>query len=145
MSADKMTIQLHNRETGEILAETEGTDATYRAWNGGAAQRNRKEGVTHYEARIAPEADERHKIVNGERVAKTRAELVADGVITQAEADEQAAAEVRAKRDGLIRDTDYMVMPDSPHDSPAVRKYRQALRDVPQQKGFPHKVTWPEM
>jgi hypothetical protein len=145
MSADKMTIQLRNRKTGEILAETEGSDATYRAWNGGAAQRNRREGVTHYEARIAPEADERHKIVDGERVAKTRAELVADGVITQAEADEQAAQEVRAKRDGLIRDTDYMVMPDSPHDSPAVRKYRQALRDVPQQKSFPHKVTWPEL
>ena len=145
MSADKMTLQLRNRTTGEILAETEGSDATFRAWNGGAAQRNRREGVTFYEARIAPEPDERHKIVDGERVPKTRAELVADGVITQAEADEQAAAEVRAKRDGLIRDTDYMVMPDSPHDTPEVRAYRQALRDVPQQKGFPHKVTWPEM
>jgi hypothetical protein len=145
MSADKMTIQLRNRTTGEILAETEGTDATYRAWNGGAAQRNRREGVTFYEARIAPEPDDRHKIVDGERVPKTRAELVEDGVITQTEADEQAAEEVRQKRDGLIRNTDYMVMPDSPHDSPAVRKYRQALRDVPQQKGFPHKVTWPEM
>jgi hypothetical protein len=138
-------IQLRNRETGEILEETEGTDATYRAWTGGAAQRNRKEGVTFYEARIAPEADDYHKIVDGELAPKTREELVADGVITQAEADEQAAEEVRSRRDALISDTDYMVMPDSPHDTPEVRAYRQALRDVPQQKGFPNKVTWPEM
>jgi hypothetical protein len=138
-----MKIQLRNRTTGEILAETEGTDATYRAWNGGAAQRNRREGVTHYEARIAPEADERHKIVDGERVPKTRAELVADGVITQAEADEQAAEEVRAKRDGLLKESDYMVLPDAPVDADAAKKYRQALRDIPEQAGFPHDVEWP--
>ncbi len=141
---DKMTIQLRNRETGEILSETEGTHATLRAWSGEAAKRNRVDGA-NVEARIAPEADERHKIVDGELVAKTREELVTDGVISQAEADEQAAQEVRSKRDSLIRDTDYAVLPDSPHDTPEVRKYRQALRDVPQQKGFPNKVTWPEL
>jgi hypothetical protein len=137
-------IQLRNRETGEILSETEGTIATLHAWSAEAAKRNRQDGA-NLEARIAPEPDETQKLVDGEIVAKTLDELVKDGVITQAEADEQAAEEVRAKRDELIRDTDYMVMPDSPHDTPAVRKYRQALRDVPQQKGFPHKVTWPEM
>ena len=138
-------IQLRNRDTGEILAETEGTDATYRAWNGGAAQRNRREGVTHYEARIAPEPDDYHKIVDGERVPKTRAELVADGVITQAEADEQAAQEVRQKRDGLLKESDYMVLPDAPVDAAKAKVYRQALRDITEQKGFPHKVTWPEL
>ena len=145
MSADKMTIQLRNRETGEILAKTEGTDATFRAWNGGAAQRNRREGVTHYEVRIAPEPDDYHKIVDGERVPKTRAELVADGVITQAEADEQAAQEVRAKRDGLLKESDYMVLPDAPVDAVKAKAYRKALRDITEQKVFPHKVTWPEL
>jgi len=137
-------IQLRNRETGEILAETEGSDATYRAWNGGAAQRNRKEGVTFYEARIAPEPDDYHKIVDGERVPKTREELVADGVITQAEADGQAAQEVRAKRDGMLKDSDWMVLPDAPVSPTKAKAYRQTLRDITAQKGFPHKVTWPE-
>ncbi len=139
-----MTIQLRNRETGEIINETEGTHATLRAWSGEAAKRNRVDGA-NLEARIAPEPNETQKLVDGEIVAKTLDELVKDGVITQAEADERVAAEVRSKRDSLIRDTDYAVLPDSPHDTPEVRKYRQALRDVPQQKGFPHKVTWPEM
>ena len=60
-----------------------------------------------------------------------------------AEAEEQ----VRSKRDTLISDTDYLLMDDYPissEDLEAVKAYRTALRDVPQQEGFPYEVTWPE-
>lgn len=60
-----------------------------------------------------------------------------------AEAEEQ----VRSKRDTLISDTDYLLMDDYPissEDLEAVKAYRTALRDVPQQEGFPFDVTWPE-
>mgnify|MGYP006436216051 CR=1 FL=1 len=57
----------------------------------------------------------------------------------------QLAAEIREQRDRLIAATDYAVQPDSPHDTPEMRAYRQALRDVPQQKGFPESVEWPEL
>jgi hypothetical protein len=53
---------------------------------------------------------------------------------------------IRAERDGLLRETDYAVMPDYPisdSDLKAVKEYRQALRDVPQQSGFPDSVEWP--
>ena len=44
--------------------------------------------------------------------------------------------------------TDWAVLPDSPLDAQsleAVKTYRQALRDVPQQERFPSAITWPQM
>lgn len=61
---------------------------------------------------------------------------------------EAAEAEVRSKRDSRISDTDYLLCADYPisaEDLKAVKAYRQALRDVPQQEGFPFEVVWPEL
>ena len=61
-----------------------------------------------------------------------------------AEAEEQ----VRSKRDSMISDTDYLLMNDYPiseEDLAVVKAYRTALRDVPQQEGFPYEVVWPEV
>lgn len=60
--------------------------------------------------------------------------------------DEQLAFEVRLERDKLLSDTDYLVQPDYPlsaENSEAVRAYRQALRDITDQEGFPRLVEWP--
>lgn len=57
------------------------------------------------------------------------------------------AEEVRAQRDAILTACDWTQMPDSPLDDEAKSAwaaYRQALRDVPQQEGFPETVTWPE-
>ena len=51
------------------------------------------------------------------------------------------AVEVRAKRDELLASSDSMALADRITD--AWRTYRQALRDVPAQSGFPTNVTWP--
>lgn len=59
----------------------------------------------------------------------------------------EAEEQVRSKRDSLISDTDYLLMDDYPiseEDLAAVKAYRTALRDVPQQEGFPREVVWPE-
>lgn len=56
-------------------------------------------------------------------------------------------AEVRAKRNRILTDTDYLVNPDYPisdDDREAVKAYRQALRDITKQEGFPLDVVWPE-
>lgn len=64
-----------------------------------------------------------------------------------ASADEQAA-EARAKRNYLLGESDVMVLPDYPHADEAARlawlDYRQALRQVPEQTGFPENINWPE-
>ena len=60
--------------------------------------------------------------------------------------DEDFAAEAREKRNALIAETDYMALPDYPLDDEkraAVLTYRQALRDVPEQAGFPRQIDWP--
>lgn len=67
---------------------------------------------------------------------------------TEAEKREEAEKSVRAKRDSLISDTDYLLTPDypiSPDELEVVKAYRTALRDVPQQEGFPYDVAWPEL
>jgi len=51
------------------------------------------------------------------------------------------ATQVRAQRDALLAASDSKVWPDLVPD--AWRTYRQALRDVPAQTGFPADVTWP--
>jgi hypothetical protein len=48
-------------------------------------------------------------------------------------------------RDLLLKNSDYMVLPDSGKDSAEVRQYRQNLRDVPSQSGFPENIVWPTL
>ena len=67
--------------------------------------------------------------------------------LTDAEYDTVLAASARQKRDRLIAATDYLVTPDYPISDDRLAKvkiYRQALRDIPEQSGFPRTITWPE-
>lgn len=60
--------------------------------------------------------------------------------------DEDRAEAARKKRDQLLSDTDYLLMPDYPLEAAeleAVKTYRQALRDVPEQARFPSAIEWP--
>jgi hypothetical protein len=58
---------------------------------------------------------------------------------------DQRAAAVRAQRDALLRASDWTQLPDVPESIRAPHTaYRQALRDIPEQAGFPMSVVWPE-
>ena len=84
-----------------------------------------------------PGAGQIQDIENGRWIVrdKTAAELQAD-----VEAQWQR---IREKRNQLIADTDWAVLPDSPHDTQAVRDYRQALRDITEY-ATPDDVVWPD-
>jgi len=58
------------------------------------------------------------------------------------EADTRKAAQVREKRDQLLKETDWRASSDLTL-SDDWRDYRQTLRDIPSQAGFPNNVTWP--
>lgn len=61
--------------------------------------------------------------------------------------DEDRAKAAREKRDRLLAETDFLLMPDYPISEEALealKVYRQALRDVPEQVGFPNTIEWPE-
>jgi len=63
---------------------------------------------------------------------------------TQPEKDDEQAREVRSTRDRLLADTDWTQTVDNPFAGDNdVTAYRQALRDIPEQEGFPWNVEWP--
>lgn len=60
---------------------------------------------------------------------------------------EQKAVAIRAERNARIAEADIAInkAEDAGQDTAALRAYRQALRDVPQQPGFPEAILWPEL
>ena len=79
-------------------------------------------------------------------------DTVVDGVTTtalqhetayKAQKDAEQAKNVRATRDAKLAECDWTQVADAPVDKAAWATYRQALRDVTAQEGFPWTVEWP--
>ena len=58
--------------------------------------------------------------------------------------DAQQAASQRAYRNTLLSDCDWTQLQDAPVNQQAWANYRQELRDVTKQAGFPWDIAWPE-
>ena len=82
---------------------------------------------------------------------------VVDGVTTtaaeqevayKATKDAEQAKSVRASRDEKLKDCDWTQVADALLDAPVDKAvwatYRQALRDVTTQTGFPWEISWPD-
>ena len=78
---------------------------------------------------------------------------VVDGVTTTAAEQETAykamkdaeqAKSVREQRTQKLNDCDWTQIADSTADKTAWATYRQALRDITGQAGFPWTITWPD-
>ena len=90
-----------------------------------------------------------HKFVDGVRINLTSeeiSELNARDAEYVAGANSRKATEVRAERNIRLVATDWTQAADVPQ---AVKDsyvfYRQALRDIPTQSGFPQAVIWPDV
>jgi hypothetical protein len=84
------------------------------------------------------------KRVNGELIEFDEADY-AQAEIDRAQAPIILAESVRNYRVELLAETDWTQLADVPQATKdAWATYRQALRDVPQQAGFPTNVTWPQ-
>lgn len=60
--------------------------------------------------------------------------------------EEQQEMQIRAQRNLLLTQCDWTQLPDAPLTTEQKQEwaeYRQALRDVPEQAGFPENVAWP--
>ena len=73
--------------------------------------------------------------------AKTAAENEAE---YKARKDAEQAANVRRSRTEMLKDCDWTQIADSTADKTAWATYRQQLRDITAQTGFPWTITWPE-
>jgi len=62
----------------------------------------------------------------------------------KASKDAEQAKNVRATRDAKLAECDWTQVEDAPVDKAVWATYRQALRDVTAQSGFPWTVTYPD-
>lgn len=107
------------------------------------------EGYEKVELQPHPEVDHTENL---SEIAPT----FVDGVLTQQWAVEPATEEeiakrteamafsVRQTRDALLQQSDWTQIWDATCDKDAWAEYRQALRDITSQPGFPWEIGWPE-
>jgi hypothetical protein len=57
--------------------------------------------------------------------------------------NDHKATEVRKQRNAKLAATDWSQIADATVDKAVWATYRQALRDVPTQEGFPWTIVWP--
>lgn len=57
--------------------------------------------------------------------------------------DVELAQAMRRQRDSLLGASDWTQVADAPVDRQAWRAYRELLRQVPDQAGFPQEIHWP--
>lgn len=50
---------------------------------------------------------------------------------------------IRNTRNALLKESDWTQINDAPVDKQAWAEYRQLLRDITQQEGFPRNISWP--
>jgi len=145
-------MQIRVRETGAVMYEAE--FRAYQQANGGPTW-----GITTEEILDSLGAD---VVFEGPQAQPTRYQVsFADGVeqiegkwytkysVADMDADAIAAKDteqaksVRTSRGDKLKDSDWTQVADSLVDKAAWATYRQALRDVTQQSGFPWTITWP--
>lgn len=81
------------------------------------------------------------KEINGKWFTKwSLADMDAEAIAAK---DAEQAKAVRASRNKMLADCDWTQVADAPVDKAAWATYRQALRDVSSQTGFPWDVQWP--
>lgn len=60
-----------------------------------------------------------------------------------AQRTDERASQIRAERNRLLADCDWTMLQDAPVNQEPWATYRQQLRDIPNQAGFPVSVIWP--
>lgn len=84
------------------------------------------------------------------RIVDLKTNIISDNPLDQEEIDEIERSSYLAKidfvrntRNSKLTESDWTQVTDAPVDQAAWATYRQALRDIPEQAGFPNEVTWP--
>ncbi|MFZ9945286.1 MAG: tail fiber assembly protein [Candidatus Nanopelagicaceae bacterium] len=107
-------------------------------------------GVVEVEATPYPEIDHRtHYFVEKPPILDGSIWRQCWEIIERSEEEKKAVEEyainnARYKRNQLLSSSDWKQLADSPSDKAQWAEYRQALRDITKQIGFPWEVDWPE-
>jgi len=146
-------MQVRIRQTGAVMYESE--FRAYQQTNGGPSW-----GVTTTEVLEALGAD---VVFEGPQATPTRYQIAfANGVEQDSQGrwftkysvsdmsqearnalDATQAEAMRKQRTEKLAESDWTQVADAPVDKAAWATYRQALRDITTQPGFPWEITWP--
>ena len=145
-------MQIRIRETGAVMYEAE--FRAYQQANGGPTWAETTEEIldslgadvvfegpqaqpTRYQVAFSDGVEQ----IEGKWYTKySVADMDVDAIAAK---DAEQAMSVRAQRGEKLKDSDWTQVADAPVDQAAWATYRQALRDVTQQSGFPWTIEWP--
>lgn len=134
-----VTEEFINQYGGDVVFE--GPQAT----GGTVYQYSQRSGVEQLDGKwytkyiLGPVFTDR--AAEGDQPAQTAAE---QETAYKAMKDAEQATNVRNQRTQLLKDSDWTQIADSTADKTAWATYRQALRDITAQSGFPWTITWPD-
>jgi hypothetical protein len=146
-------MQIRLRSTGQVMYESE--FRAYQQANSGASWETTTTEVlealgadvvfegpqaqpTRYQVAFADGVEQ----IDGKWYTKySVADMDAEAITAK---DAEQAKAIREERSTKLADCDWTQVADSPVDKAVWATYRQALRDVTTQSGFPWTVTWPE-
>jgi hypothetical protein len=134
-----LTEEVINEWGGDVVLE--GPQAT----GGTVYQYSMLSGVTEIEGKwytnyiLGPVFTDR--AAEGDQPAQTAAE---QETAYKAMKDAEQAKSVRTSRTQMLKDCDWTQIADSTADKAVWATYRQALRDITAQAGFPWTITWPD-
>lgn len=145
-------MEIRIRETGAVMLESE--FRAYQKANGGPSwDRTTDEVLKSLGADVVFEGPQaqptRYQVsfrdgviqMDGKWYTKySVADMGADAIAAK---DAEQAKSVREQRNQKLKDTDWTQISDAPVDKSSWAAYRQALRDISAQPGFPWNVTWP--
>lgn len=139
---EKYSIQKLRADNPNVSFPTDPTEATLAEW-----------GVFTLHAGVQPVVDHTKNITEGQPQLIdgkwTQTWVTSDATAQEiTERLERQSASVRDSRQVLLSASDWTQLPDAPLTDAkrqAWSTYRQALRDITAQAGFPWNVTWPTM
>lgn len=146
-------MQVRIRETGAVMYESE-----LRQWaknnNGPSWDRTTEEVLEALGADVVFEGPQAQPTryqtaffdgveqIDGKWYTKySVADMDADGIAAK---DAEQAMAVRQQRTEMLKNSDWTQVIDAPVDQAAWAIYRQALRDITGQAGFPWTIDWPQ-
>ena len=133
-----MKTQFGPQKPGRIRVERVGSTAVLRL-------REHIKAVTLPDGTTGWQADEYELTYPWSGTLAARVEENFDAYLVQAKREDydRTAAQERAKRNALLEATDKDCLVDRAPTA-ATLAYRQALRDLPEQEGWPYAIVWPE-
>lgn len=144
-------MQIRIQSTGEVVYEQgfravhpntsmpqQLTEATINDLGGDVVFEGQQAQPTRYQVGFRDGVEQ----INGKWYTKySVSDLDADAIAAK---DTEQAAAVRADRTKRLADSDWTQLSDAPVTGTAWATYRQALRDITDQAGFPWTITWPD-